>query len=107
MWRIALAKALIRGGLVLGPLVLSGGVGCKEAKGSLYTCDCPFLTDTDDTSVQKVEICESSPARAQSAAMGCAQSGAPASVQSCSCTPAPRSSSGVCRVGDCAVREHR
>jgi hypothetical protein len=80
--------------------------GCDDKPPAVvYDCDCPFLTDTDDTSIQKVEICETTPIRAQSAAVGCAQSGAPATVQSCECKRSEKQR--TCRAGDCAVREHR
>jgi hypothetical protein len=86
-------------------LLLSSS-GCDDdEKATRYACDCTFLTDTDDASIQKVEICEKTPERARSAAVGCAQTGAPATVQSCACEPMPAAS--VCRTGDCAVREHR
>jgi hypothetical protein len=64
----------------------------------------------DDASAQRIEVCETSKERAEAAALGCAQSGAPARVEKCACTAlstgdgaAPR----ACRAGDCTVHEHR
>ena len=92
---------------ILAAVVLVGATsGCKDDPGASYACDCAFLTDTDDTSIQKVEVCESTPERAQQAARGCAQSGAPATVQSCSCT-AKNEKKDACKAGDCTVLEHR
>ncbi len=100
VWRVAVQWAMA----MLGVAVI--GAGCDDKPpGAVYGCDCSFLTDTDDTSTQKVQICEITPERAKSAAMGCAQSGAPATVQSCLCKRLEKQP--ACRVGDCAVREHR
>lgn len=90
---------------MLAAIAIASGAGCRDKPTAHYQCHCTFLTDTDDLSTQRVELCETSPERAQAAARGCAQSGAPAAVQSCDCqrleNPKP------CTPGDCAVREHR
>jgi hypothetical protein len=58
----------------------------------------------DDQSELRVEICAESQALADQVAVGCAQSGAPATVQKCRCETmdAPR-----CPAGDCKVHEYR
>ena len=69
-----------------------------------YACTCDFLTDMDDASVQKVEVCAHDESVARERAVGCAQSGAPATVQACRCEP---SSVPGCPPGDCQVAAQR
>jgi hypothetical protein len=87
---------------------LSFVAGCSRGPGveaQRWGCDCTFLTDMDDSSAQKIEVCESTKERAEAAAVGCAQSGAPARVERCSC--AAVAGGPACRAGDCTVAEHR
>lgn len=80
--------------------------GCKEddAPSRRFACSCDFLTDMDDASVQKVQVCARNEGRARERAIGCAQSGAPATVQGCQCEP---SDAPGCPPGDCEVAERR
>jgi hypothetical protein len=94
--------------LVLIMLTVSvAGSGCKQERGSRYECRCPFLTDHDDSSAQAVEVCASSKDKAEETARGCAQSAAPAPVESCVCQPAAAAAKSSCPVGDCRVREDK
>ncbi|UQA59207.1 hypothetical protein [Polyangium aurulentum] len=92
--RSALAKAALLPALLLG--------GCREERGSTYLCSCSFLTDFDDGSTQEVTVCAPSDERAPGFASGCAQEGAPAPVERCSCR-LEKSGAG-CKVGACASR---
>lgn len=92
--------------LLLGALALTCG-GCSKEQGQRFECRCQFLTDYDDSSAQAVEICASSADQAAGVAKGCAQSAAPAPIQSCSCAAAKSTATGACTVGDCQVREHK
>ncbi|MEQ9317774.1 MAG: hypothetical protein RIF41_01400 [Polyangiaceae bacterium] len=80
--------------------------GCKkdEPPGHRFACTCDFLTDMDDASVQKVEVCAANESVARERAIGCAQSGAPATIQGCRCEP---STDPGCPPEDCEVRERR
>lgn len=84
----------------LGLAALAGLViGCREAPGEPFDCQCTYLTDTDDEGRQTERVCAHSEARAAAIAKGCAARGAPAPVQGCACVKA----SGVvaCVTGDC------
>jgi hypothetical protein len=76
----------VRSWLVLAALLLAGCDAHAEEL-SRFACTCSFLTDTDGTSHQQVEICAKRSARADQEAKGCAQTGVPATVQSCQCQP--------------------
>jgi hypothetical protein len=82
---------------VLLLLVLLCG-GCRE-QGERHRCSCAFLTDFDDGSRREVTVCSPTAERAPAVARGCAQSGAPATIQDCTCT----SLGGRCAVGACDV----
>src|SRR5689334_1132033 len=73
--------------------------GCPSTEGRMFSCACTFLTDFDDGSRADVEVCAPTLERAAPIGRGCAQSGAPAAVQGCTC--APIASAALCRVGDC------
>jgi hypothetical protein len=92
--------------LAMLPL-LAVGAACKRSAsdGQPFSCDCELLTDTDGVSSVKVTICEADPSVAERAARGCAQSGAPAQIQSCSCQSIPGTAS--CQPGSCKVEERR
>ena len=83
--------------------LLAVGAGCKRSAsaGQPFSCDCELLTDTDGVSSVKVTICEADPRLAERAARGCAQSGAPAQIQSCACRSDP--SAARCSPGSCAL----
>jgi len=85
---------------LLGLLV--AGMSCKREPSQRFDCTCHFLTDFDDASRQSVEVCAADPRRAEAAARGCAQSAAPAPVQSCSCRAADRPG---CPPDDCRIHE--
>jgi hypothetical protein len=87
-------------GLVLAGVALSAA-GCRP-RGALYDCTCAFLTDFDYAVTQEVTVCAGSAERAVPEARGCAQTGAPAPIQGCSCRPA--SEGAECVVGECRVR---
>lgn len=78
-------------------------LGCRAEQGTLYGCECTFVTDFDDDSKVEVEVCAPSDARAEAIGRGCAQAGAPGPVQGCVCrrNPAEKTreacSSGACR----------
>lgn len=76
--------------------------GCRE-QGSYYRCTCSFLTDYDDAASLSVAACSPSRELASSIGRGCAQSSAPAPVQSCACEPDRERASVACRSGDCAL----
>jgi hypothetical protein len=76
---------------------------CRSEQGSPYRCDCSFLTDYDDAATIAVRSCAPSRDLASTIARGCAQSGAPAPVDKCSCEPDAERAGEVCRVSDCAV----
>ena len=104
----SMAMAVLAGVVSLFPLTACDRKDAKkgnEPAPTSFACDCDFLTDMDDASKQLVQVCEITLDRAQSAAMGCAQSGAPATIQSCACRPA--ADPHGCKVGDCTVSEHR
>ncbi|AKT41951.1 uncharacterized protein CMC5_061730 [Chondromyces crocatus] len=75
--------------------------GCRSERGSPYDCTCTFVTDFDDESRQRVTVCAADAARSIATARGCAQSGAPGPVQTCSCQPV--SPPAACDVGNCAL----
>jgi hypothetical protein len=89
------AAAVLAAALILG--------GCRSEQGSPYRCDCSFLTDYDDAATIAVSSCAPSPELASAIARGCAQSGAPAPVDKCSCEPDAERAGVVCRVSDCAI----
>ena len=100
----------LTGGLLVG-LVVPAAIalfalpGCdrkSEAK-SLFSCHCEFLTDTDGSSEQRVDVCAAGHDAAIDAAAGCAQAAAPAPIQGCRCEAA----SGTCPPDDCKAHEHR
>ncbi len=62
-------------------------------------CNCELLTDTDELSTVRVEACVASTG-IQAEAKDCAQSGAPANVQSCRCEPLAGS---ACSARSCKV----
>jgi hypothetical protein len=76
--------------------------GCRE-QGSYYRCSCSFLTDYDDPARLSINVCSPSREQASSIGRGCAQSGAPAPVQSCSCDLEPARAGVSCRSGDCEL----
>jgi hypothetical protein len=63
--------------------------GCRTQQAPLtrQQCDCEMLTDTDQISGVRVEVCAAE-ALIETSARACAQSGAPANVQACRCRPA-------------------
>ena len=71
----------------------------------MFTCICDFLTDMDGTSLQRVEVCGSTLATAEEIAVGCAQTGAPATIQRCRCTPL--AGRAPCKAKHCAVSAER
>jgi hypothetical protein len=75
-------------------------LGC-QGQGAAYDCACTFLTDFDDAATHEVRVCAASAERAPAVARGCAQSGAPAPIEACTCKAAQ--SSVRCAVGECAV----
>jgi hypothetical protein len=85
-------------------LALSSALVACDDKGASYACTCSFLTDFDDASSESVVVCASSPERAAPMARGCAQSAAPAPVQSCRCA---LRGGPVCRDGACEVVQKR
>jgi len=78
-------------------------LGCESGRGTRVTCTCRFLTDHDDLSSQRVDLCVSSSEKAAEEARGCAQSASPGPVQSCECLPA--ASGEPCSLGDCRAHE--
>ncbi|HVY45491.1 MAG TPA: hypothetical protein VHB21_06405, partial [Minicystis sp.] len=74
--------------------------GCERG-GRPYTCTCSVLTDFDDATKHVVEICSPTAARAAEFAKGCAQAGAPAKVDACTCEPVP--SGAACDLGRCVT----
>ncbi|MBW2527096.1 MAG: hypothetical protein JRI23_23140 [Deltaproteobacteria bacterium] len=97
--RIQYVRAAALAGVVLTCSTLAA---CEADRGKSFDCRCHFLTDFDDPSTQAVEICAASDEEAGQVARGCAQSAAPAPIQSCSCTPAP--SSTPCSKGSCRAK---
>lgn len=81
--------------------------GCQRDDRPLsrFSCRCTFLTDTDDTSEQRVEVCATATKEACYEAEGCAQSAAPAPIQACQCEPL--SGSEPCPAKTCKVSEYR
>jgi hypothetical protein len=102
--RTSRSRSRARSALVLAALLcaFAFATGCKEERGSTYACRCSFLTDFDDGSTQEVTVCAPSDERAPDFARGCAQAGAPAPVERCSCQ-LDKSAAG-CAVGACASR---
>jgi len=60
---------------------------CRAEPGHTYACTCSYLTDFDDGAKTDVSVCAPTPERAADIARGCAQSAAPAPIQTCTCTP--------------------
>lgn len=83
-------------------LALALLVGCGRGEGRAHVCECSFLTDFDDPSHVVVEACAGSAVEANDVARSCAQSGAPAPVERCTCAPSP--SNSACPEGQCSVR---
>ena len=69
----------------------------------LFSCQCEFLTDTDGSSEQRVEVCAPGQIAAVDAAAGCAQAAAPAPIQGCRC----EATTGKCPPDDCRAHEYR
>ena len=82
-------------------------LGCERRAEALarFSCRCSFLTDTDDTSELRVEVCARDNASADNEAVGCAQTGAPATVQGCRCDA--MSGAQPCKERACQVHEYR
>ncbi|HZO13308.1 MAG TPA: hypothetical protein VFB62_08610, partial [Polyangiaceae bacterium] len=76
-------------------------VGCNSEQLAPYACTCSFLTDTDGTSEERVEVCAPSAERAENEAKGCAQTAVPATVQGCRCQPA--ATGAACTRAHCRV----
>jgi hypothetical protein len=72
---------------------------------SRFSCRCTFLTDTDDTSEQRVEVCGTAADSAAYEAEGCAQSAAPAPIQACQCQPV--TSNEPCGAKTCKISDYR
>ncbi len=88
-----------------GLLVFAGGCRRDDQPLSRFACRCSFLTDTDDTSEQRVEVCAAAVEAARWEAEGCAQTAAPAPIQGCQCEPAAQT--GPCPPKTCQVHERR
>ena len=69
-------------------LIVAALPACKgdAAKRTLFDCECSYLTDMDDPSVQRVRVCAG--AAVEQTAIGCAQAAAPAPIEGCHCKPA-------------------
>lgn len=94
-----LVAVIVAAGLLLTTLM----TGCRE-HGTSWDCTCSFLTDYDDASTHEVRVCSADAGRVEAEARGCAQAGAPAPVQGCSCGQVePRRD---CLVGACETRLH-
>jgi hypothetical protein len=92
-------------GALASALVALALVACRGDRGERYECRCAFLTDFDDASGSRLGVCAAADDEAVAAARGCAQSAAPAPVQSCACERAR--GAPPCRRGDCEVSPHR
>lgn len=90
-WWGALGLALL--------LLLTLSAGCAKERGSTYRCTCSYLTDFDDGSTADVLVCSPTDERAPDFARGCAQLGAPAPVEKCSCRM--ETSKTSCEAGTC------
>lgn len=87
-------------------LVIVALSGCKkDGPVERFACDCPFLTDFDDGSAQRVEVCATGISHAVEVARGCAQSAAPAPIQSCTCRPSKQKT--ACKAGYCEAKAER
>jgi len=100
-------RLLRPGALTLALVVVATSAGCPrdDPPRQRFACRCTFLTDTDDTSEQRVEVCAAGVEVARSEAEGCAQSAAPAPIQSCACEAQP--SDQPCPPKTCKVHERR
>lgn len=96
------ASALVLGA---GLLVFAGGCKRDDQPLSRFACRCTFLTDTDDTSEQRVEVCATAVEAARSEAEGCAQTAAPAPIQGCQCEAA--ATTAACAPKTCQIHERR
>ena len=92
-------------GASLALATLSLGCERRAEEVARFSCRCSFLTDTDDTSEQRVEVCARDLAAAENDAIGCAQTGAPATVQGCRC--GAMSGAQLCKERTCQVHEYR
>jgi hypothetical protein len=79
--------------------------GCRSEHGTLYVCECIFVTDFDDDAKTAVEVCAPSEERVEAIARGCAQAGAPGPVQGCACrrnqTHETHETHEACSIGAC------
>lgn len=92
---------LRRNSLALLAALAALAPACRAERGVLYRCRCPFDTDFDEVAQVEVEVCAPDDERAGPTGRGCAQSGAPGSVQSCACQPS--GPAGSCEVGACRL----
>ncbi|MBW2456811.1 MAG: hypothetical protein JRI68_20000 [Deltaproteobacteria bacterium] len=98
---VTASAALLGAGL----MVSAGGCKGDDQPLSRFACRCTFLTDTDGTSEQRVEVCATAVEAANSEAEGCAQSAAPAPIQGCQCESIAKT--GPCPPKTCQVHERR
>lgn len=88
-----------------GITLFVGVLGCTSQPGQAYDCACGFLTDFDDKSSIVVGACAApieGDEGARVVARSCAQSGAPAPIDSCTCRPL--ADAAPCEIGACSVR---
>ena len=95
---------LTAGALATTLWLSAGAAGCQD-EGQRFECRCGFLTDYDDSSVQAVEVCAANAGDAPAVARGCAQSAAPAPIQSCECGASKNAAK--CVVGKCEVNAEK
>jgi hypothetical protein len=79
-------------------LAALAAASCARDGGS-YACSCEYMTDYDDTYGVQVAICAATAERAPGLAKDCAEPGAPAPIQRCSCAAvanAPPCKEGAC-----------
>ncbi len=101
-------RCFVKGALGLAVVVLGLSSACErktDGAAERFACSCDFLTDTDKPSVQRVEVCAVNLELARQQAIGCAQSAAPAPIQTCACEPQTKGPS--CRAGYCKALERR
>ena len=83
-------------------IALLAAAGCAK-DGTSYACSCDYITDYDDAYGVKVSICAATDERAPQLAKNCAEQGAPAPIQRCSC--AADTTGKKCKEGECALKQ--
>ena len=91
-------RVLSRCAALVAIAVTSGLFAACAREGKPFDCTCEWLTDYDDRESVTTHLCATTEEEARAMGPGCAQTGIPAPVQRCTCTPS-KDAKPPCKVG--------